>query len=1310
MRKQELKKLEIRVIAILLISIALLTIGLFYIKYNQYYTVIINELKEDAVNVHVFAENAIDERSFFDLNVLEDRYSELYITTHKQLDEIRRIANIRYLYTAKMSSDGELIYVVDGLDIDKDDEDFRNIGDLIEDEIIDKLLQCLNDEVVLGDSILDTEWGIVYVAYFPFHDSHGNVIGAIGMEFECEHVYHAINQALISTIILSIILAIITVIATLFILRKIVKSTEGDFRILDEAASDVHERAILMLDTSPLCIQIWDKNLNTIDCNEAGVRLYGFKDKQEYRDRFLSSCSPEFQPDGQRSDVKAPALVFKAFEEGLQVFDWMHKMPDEDVLIPAEITLVRSTYKGEDVVLGYTRDKRNEDKMLKEIEQRDRLLRAVNQTATMLLSSDVDEDLKKMLMNSMELIGNSIQADRIHIWRYIKTHDDVLLNNRYCWLSEIGAKKSAIPEDWSFSIKDWTGWVDQYENNICTNSPVSLLPPDEKDFFISHDVKSVVMIPLFLDNQLWGLFSIDDCVNERTLSEDEMTIMRSVSLMMASIITRHALIAKRTQDHADQSMLLTALFDAIPDHVFVKDFSLKYVQCNKSMYDFFGRTPEDIIGKDDAIGLGLASSLVDEFVGSDWLILSSGKTAKFEYVLPSRTGEPVHVETIKAPLVQNDKVIGILGISRDITDHKNMERRIAADYENARRLQAEADQANQSKSLFLASMSHEIRTPMNAILGATEVMMQSDDLPDDIVEWLGRIYNSGNLLLGIINDILDLSKIEAGKLHISSDNYQIASVINDAVQLNILRGEGKPIELVLKIDEKIPSTLVGDELRIKQILNNLLSNAFKFTDSGKITLSVNGEYPPNDDRFILVIRVRDTGYGMTKEQLDKLFEEYTRFDNNAGITIEGTGLGLAITQRLIYSMKGEIRVNSEPNKGTEFLVRLPQGTEGNEVLGKDVTESLKNFNYTCDNRRERRNITREIMPYGKVLVVDDVETNRFVAVGLLKIYKLQIDTVSSGYEAINRINDGLVYDVIFMDHMMPGIDGIETTKRLRDMDYVAPIVALTANVVSGQAEMFLENGFDDFIAKPIDIRELTTILNKHIRDKQPPDVIEAAREQEHKMSRHFTEIYLDSVSKGHDETQLASTKISGINIAKGLSRYEGDADTYIKILRSYAASVRAILEGISDITDETLSQFRVDVHSIKGASYDIFADSVGSKAEKLEHAAKSNDLDYINEHNTQFLKETWSLITEIEDAISVIDASSTKPEKDVPDREPLLRLLDACELYNMDDVDAAMAEINAFKYTADEGLSEWLRSNVDMMNFSEIVERLNDYL
>jgi PAS domain S-box-containing protein len=730
----------------------------------------------------------------------------------------------------------------------------------------------------------------------------------------------------------------------------------------------------------------------------------------------------------------------------------------------------------------------------KKAEQLRKLLQAVNKVTSLLLTTKEDKDLESLMMESMSLIGNSISVDRVHIWQYNKTDYDKVLLNRYCWLSDIGKQKKIIPKHWTLSLSKHPMWIEKYERGISINSPVTKMTSDDVIFFSELDVKSIVVIPLFLDNQLWGLFSADDCVNERILTEDELDILHSVSIMMASVITRHALVAKRTEDLTRQTTMLTTLLNTIPDCTFAKDLASRYLQCNNAMYEFFGKMPADIIGKTDE-EIGVSHEIAQTFMESDWGVFSSGLTKKYELLVPRADGELVEMETIKSPLIINGKTIGLLGIARDISEFKEMERKIAADYDFVKDLQAEADHANQAKSQFLTNMSHEIRSPVNTILGAAEMLMRIQSLPPEAQNWINLINVSGGLLLGIIDDLLDISKIESGELKIREEEFRVASVINDIIQPSILHDNSKTVSLDLVINEDIPAVMVGDDHRIKQILSNLISNAFKFTLSGSVVLSIDFESDPDSDQVMLVISIKDIGIGMSDEQLNKVYEEYARFDIEHEYTEEGSGLGLSITKRLVELMDGSITISGKFSKGTEFIVRLPQRVLCRDALGGKAVESLKTFSYAFGNRRERRKRVRDIMPYGKVLVVDDAESNSLVTVGLLSAYKLQIETAESGFAAIKKINAGNTYDVIFMDHVMPIMDGTEATKHIRDLGYTHPIIALTANAVSGTEEYFKSNGHDAVVTKPVDIRLLTSVLNEFVRDKQSPEVLEAARLQ-----------------------------------------------------------------------------------------------------------------------------------------------------------------------------------------------------------------------
>jgi len=392
--------------------------------------------------------------------------------------------------------------------------------------------------------------------------------------------------------------------------------------------------------------------------------------------------------------------------------------------------------------------------------------------------------------------------------------------------------------------------------------------------------------------------------------------------------------------------------------------------------------------------------------------------------------------------------------------------------------------ANQSKSNFLATMSHEIRTPLNAILGITQIEMQKENLPDRHMSAYEKIHSSGINLLGIINDILDLTKIETGKMELNPFEYDVPSLINDAIQLNIVRIGSKPIEFKLSVDENLPTKLYGDEIRIKQILNNLLSNAIKYTEKGQVHLSV--KHIINNENIMLIFSVSDTGQGMKEEDRQKIFGEYARFNMAANRSVEGTGLGLNIIKKIVEVMEGEINVKSEYGKGSIFTVTIKQQAADNSPIGEELAQRLSNFTFT-NKKQNMQEITKELMPYGSVLVVDDVEINLYVACEILLSYKLEVEMTDSGIAAIEKIKNGKKYDVIFMDHMMPKMDGIETTKKLRELGYKGFIVALTANALVGNDKMFKNNGFDDFIPKPIDIGQINTILNKFVRDTHPEE-------------------------------------------------------------------------------------------------------------------------------------------------------------------------------------------------------------------------------
>lgn len=423
-------------------------------------------------------------------------------------------------------------------------------------------------------------------------------------------------------------------------------------------------------------------------------------------------------------------------------------------------------------------------------------------------------------------------------------------------------------------------------------------------------------------------------------------------------------------------------------------------------------------------------------------------------------------------LLHGKKNFGKLYALVDETEHYNYMQML----EEQKRL---ADSANQAKSAFLANMSHDIRTPINAVLGMNEMILRECD-DEHITGYSEKIRGAGNTLLGLVNDILDLSKIEAGKLDIIPVEYDLTSVLNDLVNMIQLRAETKGLKLETTIDGNIPKLLNGDEIRLKQIITNLLTNAVKYTEKGKVTFAVSYE-KTGESSILLKISVADTGIGIKEEDLPKLFSEFERIEEERNRGIEGTGLGMSITQRLLSMMNSRLDVKSEYGKGSEFSFAVTQGVVKWEPVGS-VEEALNRS--LSDRKKYHEKFTA---PDADILVTDDTPMNSEVFVSLLKKTRIRIDTASSGDECIRRAA-GKKYDIIFLDHMMPVKDGIETLKELKalknSINEGTPVICLTANAVSGSREKYLEAGFDDYLTKPVDPDSLEQMIMEYLPDEK----------------------------------------------------------------------------------------------------------------------------------------------------------------------------------------------------------------------------------
>jgi signal transduction histidine kinase/DNA-binding response OmpR family regulator len=561
-----------------------------------------------------------------------------------------------------------------------------------------------------------------------------------------------------------------------------------------------------------------------------------------------------------------------------------------------------------------------------------------------------------------------------------------------------------------------------------------------------------------------------------------------------------------------------------------------------------------------------------------------------------------------------------------------------------------AESASRAKSDFLAQVSHEIRTPMNAIIGMSELILR-EDTSRSVRENAEHVRRAGANLLSIINDILDFSKIESGKMEIIPGEYWLRSLLNDVVNIVRTRLSEKNVKFITNIDNSLPCKLEGDEVRVRQILLNMLSNAVKYTFEGDISFRVRGEKRANGE-IMMTFEVADTGIGIKEENLGKLFGEFIRFDRDMDKNIEGTGLGLAITKKLCLAMGGDVSVSSVFGEGSVFTATLLQKVKDGKPLGK-MDERIYGLYETRDAG------ISFTAPEARVLIVDDIETNLEVVEGLLAPYEMKVQLCGGGAEAVRMAGEGF-YDLIFMDHMMPEMDGIETTSAIRAMggEYfkTVPIIALTANAISGMREMFLQNGFNDFLSKPIEVSKLSEIIERWV-----PMEKRTANKRPERGSGSQTEIGFE---------------IEGIDASRGLAMTGGTVERYFGVLELYCRDAEkriAILRKIPDKSE--LTAFVTQVHALKSASASIGAEEISRMAAELEEAGRNDDMEFIRANLGVFL-ENLAAATERIKAVLSGKAVISHDEKRQGLGESLALLKDALASENVGDADKILADLS----------------------------------
>jgi signal transduction histidine kinase/HPt (histidine-containing phosphotransfer) domain-containing protein/ActR/RegA family two-component response regulator len=587
----------------------------------------------------------------------------------------------------------------------------------------------------------------------------------------------------------------------------------------------------------------------------------------------------------------------------------------------------------------------------------------------------------------------------------------------------------------------------------------------------------------------------------------------------------------------------------------------------------------------------------------------------------------------------------IAAISRDMNE-------VMGSVEDMNEARLKADAESRSKSSFLARMSHEIRTPMNTIIGMSELAERAWGRPDG-VKYIQDIKGAGANLLSIINEILDYSRMESGVTEIANECYSTASLLNDVSAIARVRLGEKPVHFDVDVDADIPAFLIGDEVRVRQVLLQLLSNAIKYTENGFIKFTARFEYVGiNEIKLIFV--VSDSGVGIKNEEIEGLFGGFSKLDVARNGYVEGVGLGLTIARNVCRALEGDIAVTSEYGRGSTFTATIRQGVEGDRLLGRlDETAASSTDVGVCFHA-----------PDVRVLVVDDMATNLNVMEGLLAPYDLRVSTCASGEKAVELVRER-EFNLVFMDHMMPGMDGVEATAAIRALggNFTGlAIVALTANAVSGMREMFLENGFNDFLSKPIEVTKLDAMLKKWI----PAD----KRWNAPGGGKNIT----DSIML----PEIPLPKIAGVDVTAGLARIGGSRRRYLDLLEIFRRDAEAgfaLLERVPD--EDSLRSFITLAHALKSALANIGANELSQTAAFLEGAGREGDMPAIHSRLPSFREELAILTARIDD-LSASEQSEDREKPITPAMEEGLKhLREALDEKDFDAIDAALARLQA---------------------------------
>lgn len=1003
----------------------------------------------------------------------------------------------------------------------------------------------------------------------------------------------------------------------------------------------------------------------------------------------------------------------------------------------------------------------------KELVEQDKMLWTVNQISRKLLAFHPQDNFEQLVQDCLRLLGESINKNRIYIWKDRTDNDgNVYCTQLYEWVR--GAKPiqgNEVCEETSYD--ELPTFSEAIDADQCLNSLLRDMSESEKRILGPKGIKTILIAPIAINGKRWGFIGVDNCDSEQLFTSIEENMLLMSGSMLANTIDKMETEARmREMEERTQIML-----NATPLCCNLWTPDLTNMSCNDEAVRLFGlSSQEEYLERFNELSPEYQmNGRRSEDLAAEYILEAFQEGyCRFEWMHQKLDGTPVPAEITLVRIKHRDGFI-VSGYTRDLREEKAMLLELQTKEDDLRTARDEALLSSKAKSNFLANMSHEIRTPMNAISGLAEIILR-ESAGEKSAEYAKGIKGACNNLLNIINDILDISKIESGKLEIFTSQYELASLLHDVITISRMRLGSKPLMFITDIDSRLPAQLIGDEIRIKQILINILSNAIKFTQEGYISLRVSGIV--EGDKATLCFSVKDSGMGIRKEDLQRLFAEFERVNTTKNRSIEGTGLGLAISKRLCEMMNGTIQVQSIFEQGSEFIITIPQECPSYEPLAKipnekrvllyeprdryrrSIAETLENLGCiyaSCANQSDlydnicampydyiltaalhlkkvqsivQKNELRAVIaafadfgeevedngtytilfpvsclqisnllngyqdenggshknavginfvaPSARVLVVDDNQVNLQVAKGLMEPYEFTVDTAENGLEAVEMVKH-TQYDLVFMDHMMPEMDGIDATIAIRQMDgqyyKELPIIALTANALVGTREMFIREGMNDFLAKPIEINKLGQVLAKWMTPS--------------KMVKSVPRETTATVDNG-------SWSIDGVNTAQGILSVGGDKENYLQILTTYFADGnQKCTTLLQHVREKDINTFRTEIHALKSTSATIGALEISTFAAKLESAAQHGDVLYIDDNLDGFLSEFRAVLEGIRPILSsnnreigaAFSLNDDKPTGDMVHlKEKLDALYDAAEFANIGQMEAVMKELKAFKW------------------------------